>query len=444
MNYSYVLKELRHHHNRTLVNILGIGIGIALFVSINAVSTAYQKAVSLPFKNLGADLIVQRPEKRAVDSGQPPASMRGIRLPFSNQLLPSQDLEKLKTIEGVDSMASSLLLWEFDKGGFRTIMGVDLAQPSLGPVKVKEWLKEGRFPQKEGEVVIEKHYAKFQHKKIGDAIEINGHPFSVVGLLEIKEGSQIASANIYLPLQDAQGLLGTESGGVNPVRNSSGALNPAGIILKSDAIEQRGIVSNGVNIVYLRLKNPSLLSQVKTSIAKQLNGVSVTSSDSSLELMGGVSKISDQFSFIVSIIALGGAVFLIIKAMLSNLIERSREIGILKAVGWTEKDVQKQLMGEVFLQSLLGGIFGIVMGYFFSYLLGFLSIPVSTPWELNLLPAFAKDAGAAAQTVRLPVSISAGLTAISLALSLTAGGLASYFMGRRTARMKPAEILRNM
>jgi putative ABC transport system permease protein len=445
MNYSYVLKELRHHHNRTLVNILGIGIGIALFVSINAVNTAYQKAVSLPFKNLGADIVVQRPEKRAVESSQPPTSMRGIRLPFSNQLLPSQDLEKLKTIEGVDSMASSLLLWEFDKGGFRTIMGVDLAQPSLGPVKVKEWLKEGRFPQKEGEVVIEKHYAKFQHKKIGNAVEINGHPFSIVGLLEIKEGSQIASANIYSSLQDAQSLLGAESRGANPIRNSgrydskpSGALNP------SPAAEQRGTISNGVNIVYLRLKNPSLLSQVKTSIGKNLNGVSVTSSDSFLELMGGVSRISDQFSFVVSIIALGGAFFLIIKAMLSNLVERSREIGILKAVGWTEKDVQKQLMGEVFLQSLLGGVLGIVMGYFFSYLLGFLSIPVSTPWELNLLPAFAKDTAAAAQTVRLPVSISAGLTGISLALSLVAGGMASYVMGKRTARMKPAEILRQL
>jgi putative ABC transport system permease protein len=412
MNYHYVLKELRHHHNRTLVNILGIGIGIALFVSINAVSTAYQKAVSLPFKNLGADVVVQRPEKRAVDSGQPPASMRGVRLPFSNQLLPSGDLEKLKTIEGVDSMASSLLLWEFDKGGFRTIMGVDLAQPILGPVKVKDWLKEGRFPQKEGEIVLEKHYAKFQHKKLGDAVEINGRPFSVVGLLEIKEGSQIASANIYLPLSDAQTLVGGDS--------------------------------NGVNIVYLRLKNPSLLSQVKTNIAGKLNGVSVASSDSSLELMGGVSKISDQFSFIVSLIALGGAVFLIVKAMLSNLVERSREIGILKAVGWTERDVQKQLMGEVFLQSLAGGVLGVLMGYFFSYLLGFLSIPVSTSWELNLLPAFAKDTAAAAQTVRLPVSISAGLTAISLALSLAAGSMASYFMGKRTARMKPAEILRQL
>jgi putative ABC transport system permease protein len=411
MNYSYVLKELRHHHNRTLVNILGIGIGIALFVSINAVNTAYQRAASLPFKNLGADVVVQLPEKRAVDSGQPPASMRGIRLPFSNQILPSDELKKLTTIQGVDSMASSLLLWEFDKGGFRTIMGVDLAQPVLGPVKVKEWLKEGRFPQKEGEVVIEKHYAKFQHKKMGDTLEINGRPFSVVGLLEIKEGSQIASANIYLPLQDAQSLLGGESG--------------------------------GVNIVYLRLKNPSLLGQVKTDIARKLNGVSVTSSDSFLELMGGVSKISDQFSCVVSIIALGGAVFLIVKAMLSNLVERSREIGILKAVGWTERDVQKQLMGEVFLQSLAGGIFGILMGYFFSYLLGFLSVPMSTPWELNLLPAFAKDT-AAAQTVRLPVSISAGLTGISLALSLAAGVMASYFMGKRTARMKPAEILRRL
>jgi len=456
MNYSYVLKELRHHHNRTLVNILGIGIGIALFVSINAVSTAYQKAVSLPFKNLGADVVVQRPEKRAIDSVQPPASMRGIRLPFSNQLLLSQDLERLKVVEGIDSIASSLLLWEFDKGGFRTIMGVDLTQPSLGPVKVKDWLKEGRFPEKEGEVVIEKHYAKFHQTKIGGAMEIAGHPYTVVGLLEIKEGSQIASANIYLPLQDAQNLLGGESGGVHPVRNSSrydskpsGALNPAVVISKSNpviggAVEQRDIISNGVNIVYLRLKNPSLLSQVKTNIARQLNGVSVASSDSSLELMGGVSKISDQFSFLASLIALGGAVFLIVKAMLSNLVERSREIGILKAVGWTGKDVQKQLMAEVFLQSLAGGVFGILMGYFFSYLLGFLSIPVSTSWELNLLPAFAKDTAAAAQTVRLPVSISAGLTGISLALSLAAGGMASYVMGKRTARMKPAEILRQL
>jgi len=413
MDYRYVLKELRHHHHRTLVNVVGIAVGIALFVSINAVSSAYQKAVSLPFKNLGADLVVQRPERRTMESTQAPESMRGIRLPFSNQLFPLEDLRKLASIEGVGAMASSLLLWEFDQGGFRTIMGVDISQPILGPVKVKEWLKEGRFPQQEREVVLEKHYAKFHHAKLGDKMRIGGRDFTVVGILEIKEGSQIASANIYLPLADAQKLLGKES--------------------------------SGVNVVYLRLQNPSLLSQVKTRIAKQLGGVSVTSSDSFLELMGGVSKISDQFSLLTSMIALGGAIFLIIKTMLANLVARSSEIGIMKAVGWTERDVQKQLMGEALLQSLAGGVLGLIIGYGISYLLGFASIPVSTPWEINLLPALAKSAeSAASAAVQLPVSLSLSLTTSALALSLLAGALASYFMGRRTARMKPVDILRKL
>jgi putative ABC transport system permease protein len=412
MNFRYVLNELRHHHHRTLVNVLGIAIGIALFVSINAVSTAYQKAVSAPFKNLGADLVIQKPEKRAVNAAQTPTSMKGIRLPFSNQLLPAEDLQKLTSLNGVSSTASSLLLWEFDRGGFRTIMGVDLSQPSLGPVKVKEWLKEGRFPQKEGEAVLEKHYAKFHHTSLGGTMTVGGRPFTVVGLLEIKEGSQIASSNIYLSLADAQNLSGE---------------------------------ANGVNIAYLRLQNPSLLTKVKSQIGRELPGVSVTSSDSFLELMGGVSKISDQFSWLASLVALGGAIFLIIKTMLGNLVARSSEIGILKAVGWTERNVQKQLMAEALLQSFAGGLVGLIAGYGISYCLGFLSIPVSTPWEINLTPAFAKEAATATtMAVRLPVSISAGLTAGALVLSLVAGAMASFFMGRRTSRMKPVDILRKL
>src|SRR4030042_827832 len=206
MNYRYIIKELRHHHHRTLVNVLGIAIGIALFVSINAVSTAYQKAVSLPFKNLGADIVVQKPEKRAVDAAQTPTSMRGIRLPFSNQLLSQEELRKLGALEGVASSAASLLLWEFDQRGFRTIMGVDLSQPSLGPAQVEEWLSSGRFPNQEGEIVLEKHYAKFHHAGLGSTFTIGGRPFNVVGLLEIKEGAQIASSNIYVSLQDPQKL----------------------------------------------------------------------------------------------------------------------------------------------------------------------------------------------------------------------------------------------
>lgn len=411
MNFRYVINELLHRHQRALVNVLGIAIGIALFVSINAISAAYQKAVSAPFKNLGADLVVQKPEKRAIDAAQTPASMRGIRLPFSNQLLSTEDLHKLGSLDGVASVGSSLLLWEFDNNGFRTIMGVDLSQPSLGPIKVKDWLKEGRFPQREGEVVLEKHFAKFHRTALGDMMKIGSHPFTVVGLLEIKEGAQIASANTYLPLSDAQNL-------------------------SEDA--------KGVNVVYLRLQNPSFLDKVKSQIGRELPGLSVTSSDSFLEVMGGVSKISDQFTLLTSLIALASAIFLIIKTMLGNLVARSSEIGILKAVGWTEGNVQKQLMAEALLQSFAGGLLGLFAGYLISYGVGFLSIPVSTPWQINLTPAFAKEATAIATAVRLPVNVSAGLTASALTLSLMAGGLASFFMGRRTSRIKPADILRKL
>jgi putative ABC transport system permease protein len=289
---------------------------------------------------------------------------------------------------------------------------VDLAQPSLGPVRVKDWLAEGRFPDREGEVVLEKHYAKFHHAKLGDVFAIAGRSFNVVGTLEIKEGSQIAAANIYLSLADARALLGKDAG--------------------------------GVNTVYLRLKDPAIQDRVKAEILHGLPGVSVASSDSFLEVMGGVSRISDQFALVVSLVALAGAIFLIIKTMLANLVERAREVGILKAVGWTGADVRKQIMGEVFVQALLGGVAGIVAGYLISFLMGYFSIPVSTPWEINLTPAFAKDAAAASQTIRLPVHLSAGLIAASLALSLAAGGLASYFMARRTAGMKPSDILRQL
>jgi hypothetical protein len=71
-------------------------------------------------------------------------------LPFSNQLLLQDDFKRIEAIEGIDSSASALLLWEFDKSGFRTIMGVDDSKPSLGPVKAKDWIKEGRFPQEQG------------------------------------------------------------------------------------------------------------------------------------------------------------------------------------------------------------------------------------------------------------------------------------------------------
>jgi len=412
MYYSYVFKELRFRYNRTLVNVFGIAVGIALFVSISAVSAAYKDAVRQPFKNIGADLIVQRAEKQQAQPDKRIKSMRGIRLPFSNQLFDAQDLLSLQQIEGIDATAQALLLWEFAENGFRTIMGVDAGQPSLGAGKMRNWLKQGRFPEKPGEIALEKHFAKFQKTGLGETLQIGGHTFTIAGIIEIKEGAQVSAANIYMPLDSARMLL---------------ARNP-----------------EAMNLIYLRLNDPSMLNPIKSQLAAQIKGVSISSSDSFLELMGGVSMISERFSFIASIVGVLGAVVLIMKTMIANLVERSHEIGILKAVGWTQQEIQKQLTAEAFVQTFAGGLLGILAGYFISFLLGFLSITIPVPWELNPVPAMAKQAQAANQVVRLPVSVSLSLAATAMGLSVIIGCVIGFVTARRTSKMKPVDILRQL
>lgn len=160
--------------------------------------------------------------------------------------------------------------------------------------------------------------------------------------------------------------------------------------------------------------------------------------------MGGVSKVSEKFALIASVVGLLGAILLIMKTMLSNIVERSHEIGILKAVGWTQQDVQRQLRIEAFLQSIAGGILGVLAGYAVSIMLGFLSISIPIPWELNPVPAMAKQTQAASQVVRPPVSVSLSLAATAMGLSVGTGCVAAYLMSRRAAGMKPAESLRQL
>lgn len=409
MNFRYVWHELRYRSNRTLLNVFAIAVGIALYVSISAVSTAYQKAAGQPFKNFGADLIVQRTPVKPGQMNKPIISMRGIRLPFSNQLFDRQEMEAINRTRGIDASAHALLLWDFAENGFRTIMGVDPGQPSVGVAKVRDWIKEGRFPDKFDEIALEKHFAKFQKVKVGDKYRIGGHESTVTGTIEIKEGAQVAAANIYMPLERAQMLLAQKPG--------------------------------AVNLIFLRLNDPSGLNRVKSRLAAHIAGASISSSDSFLELMGGVSMVSKKFAWIASMVGLLGAVLLIMKTMMANLVERSREIGILKAVGWTQQEIQKQLALEALVQTLAGGLLGILAGYCLSFLLGLMSLTLPMPWELNPVPAIVRQAQAANQVIRLPVSVSWRLAAKAIGLSVIVGCAIGFAAGQRTSKMKPADIL---
>ena len=154
--------------------------------------------------------------------------------------------------------------------------------------------------------------------------------------------------------------------------------------------------------------------------------------------------ISEKFALIASLTGLAGAILLIMKTMISNLVERSHDIGILKAMGWTKTDIQKQLMIETLIQTIAGSILGIIMGYLISFGLGFLSISIPVPWEMNSIPAMAKHTRDASQIVRLPIFVSLYLAVSAMGISIITGGITCIILGQKTSKMKPADIFRQL
>ena len=160
--------------------------------------------------------------------------------------------------------------------------------------------------------------------------------------------------------------------------------------------------------------------------------------------MGGISLVSGWFSWMLTSIALAGAALLVLKSMSASLVERIQEIGVLKALGWTRRNIQAQLLGEAVVQCVIGGLIGIGLGFAGAYLAGMMSIPMASAWELNPLPASARAESAASQFVRLPVDFSWLLMLFALGFSVAIGCIAAYFLGKSVEKVKPSIILRKI
>jgi putative ABC transport system permease protein len=110
-----------------------------------------------------------------------------------------------------------------------------------------------------------------------------------------------------------------------------------------------------------------------------------------------------------------------LKSQFGSVVERTKDIGILKAIGWTNSDITKQIFLESFLQALMGGIVGIGVGYVIIYI-----VP-----QLGLVSA-----------QNLVLTISPLVAVIGLITSIGGGVVAGIFPAWRAAKLQPAEALR--
>ena len=130
--------------------------------------------------------------------------------------------------------------------------------------------------------------------------------------------------------------------------------------------------------------------------------------------------------------------------MAGNIAERAREIGVLKAVGWTNRNVVMQLLAESVIQCFIAGIVGLVVAIIASYGLSFMKVSIPIPWEMSPTPHFLPGGGDQIfKILRLPVYVPWRLALFGVSLSIIIGGMTGALLGRHVSKIKPSEVLRH-
>jgi ABC-type antimicrobial peptide transport system permease subunit len=295
-----------------------------------------------------------------------------------------------------------------------TIAGVQTTTPGMGLVTAAQVTK-GRFLSAGREALVSETYAARHSLKVGSALNLNGTSFKVVGLVEPPLGGQ--AADVYLPLAQLQKLSG-----------------------------QEGLV----NVVLVRADDSSSVATAEESIRANYSEAQVASSQQIADRISGslvdAADLSRDLGLALSIVAAVAAFILAALLALSSVGKRVRELGTLKALGWTQWKVVRQVAGESLAQGVLGGVAGLALGLLVSGLIdafGPTLTASSSSGGFSLL-----GVEQTAQTTSRAVSLTAptGVTILlaGLGLALLGGLLAGVVGALRAARLRPADALRTV
>jgi ABC-type antimicrobial peptide transport system permease subunit len=333
-----------------------------------------------------------------------PASLRRLRTQFTT---PQQTLRQV-----LDPPQTNITTTAY------TIGGVDQTDPNMGVVTTAQ-VTRGRFLASSGgkEALVSTSYAAKQKLKVGSVLNLNGTKFTVVGLVNPPLGGQ--SADVYLPLKQLQTLA-----------------------------KQKGLA----NVLLVRATDSSKVAAVEAEIKRALPQAQVASSKQVAAKISGslvdASKLSHDLGLVLSIVAAAAAFLLAALLAVSSVGKRVRELGTLKALGWTQRLVVRQVAGESLVTGILGGIFGIALGVGIALLIDAfgprLSASSTTGGTLDLLGLASETTRTATSSVSLSAPIPIAIVFGGFALAVLGGLIAGAAGALRAARLRPADALRQV
>ncbi|MFN8458754.1 MAG: ABC transporter permease [Anaerolineae bacterium] len=422
------LRALTVNKLRTILTMLGIIIGVAAVIALVSIGNGVRQDMTERFTSLGTNLLtISSGQGRGGPGGGPPGSP-GSEEDDSQADLKEKAAEPL-TMKDVETLsdpaqvthvvgvaptynvnASEGVIHEQETAKNVNISGVtpDYEQvrnmtPELGQFITQENVDQRARVAVLGYTVAEKLFED-NSSAIGQTVRINGITFEVVGVLP--ESGQGGFGNpddmVFIPLTTAQTRLGNAGA-------FRGSLKVSTIYLEVDNQDNMEAVSEQVTAV-LRERH-RLGDEYKNDFTiqnqAQLLEFGNTMATTLTAFLGSIAGVS---------LLVGGIG--VMNIMLVSVTERTREIGIRKAVGARRRDILMQFLVEAMILSLIGGFMGIGLGY---------GISKSLPLLVSALQS----------TIVTPESIALA-TGFSAAIGLFFG----VYPATRAARLRPIEALR--
>lgn len=270
------------------------------------------------------------------------------------------------------------------RGNFRamtTVIGINSADISMDDMVITN----GTVFSGADEVIVGSRAAQSSNKTVGDTITISNQTFKIVGIYET--GNFMDDRGIAMSLDSLQSLTGN---------------------------------TGQVSLILVKAKNGTNPTDLANTIKeKYSNQLTTSTSLAGMNRMNNGLEVISSGAWAVSLLAILVGAIIVVVTMMKAVTERTREIGVLRAIGWTKKRIMLMILGESVILSLVAIVVGLVLG------IGLVEILTSANVLRGVVPTF-----------------SALLVLKGIAVALFLGIIGGIYPAYRASRLAPTEALR--
>jgi len=384
---SLVVKNPFRNKTRSALAIVGIAIGIMVIVALGMVTGGLKTSTQSTLKAGAAEITAfQTGSNSLIGSGGTLNESLATDLLSTGGVKDTAGiLRATNTSTTTSQLSSNSSQSSFGPGGSISVTGIDAGKLSLVGI---DSVNGTTFSNSStNEVIIGKTFAQDQNLTTGSTINLYGQDFKITGTFET--GNFITDAGIYMPLSTLQNLTSNDN-------------KISAILVKVTDNANVTTVSQNIESAY-----PN---QLTTTTAEATAG----------RINQGLGFI-DTASWAISLLAIFIGAVGVINTMIMSVYERTREIGVLKAVGWTDKRILGMILGESIVLTLIAFVVGTVIA-----VVGVEILLTYSPSVSGIIkPSFALDIFVRAFVVAFLVGVIGGL-----------------YPAYRASRLSPTEALR--